>query len=92
MSSIPSYVGAKARVKFNGSLLKQDKITFSHVTIVNIYTACEITKNNPVNGYTTLEHCLFGAIKLTKNPDIDKYKYSGYGIVFDRKGKFSFYN
>ena len=29
-------------------------------------------------------------VKLTKNPDIDKYKYSGYGIGFDRRGKFSF--
>ena len=26
---------------------------------------------------------LFGAIKLTKNADFDKYKYSGYGIGFD---------
>ena len=29
---------------------------------------------------------------MTKNVDIDQYKYSGYGIGFDRKGKFSFYN
>ena len=27
---------------------------------------------------------------MTKNTDIDKYKYSGYGIGFDRHGKFSF--
>ena len=27
---------------------------------------------------------------MTKNADIDKYKYSGYGIGFDRKGSFSF--
>ena len=27
---------------------------------------------------------LFGAVSLTKNADIDKYKYSGYGIGFDR--------
>ena len=33
---------------------------------------------------------MFGAVKLTKYSDIDKYKYSGYGIAFDRKGKFSF--
>ena len=26
---------------------------------------------------------------MTKNPDIDKYKYSGYGIGFDRHGSFS---
>ena len=27
---------------------------------------------------------------MTKNVDIDKYKYSGYGIGFDRHGSFSF--
>ena len=32
----------------------------------------------------TLVNCLFGAVSLTKNADIDKYKYSGYGIGFDR--------
>ena len=35
---------------------------------------------------------MFGAVKLTKNPDIDKYKYFGYGIGFDRKGKLPFAN
>ena len=33
---------------------------------------------------------MFGAISLTKHGDIDQYKYSGYGIGFDRKGEFSF--
>ena len=28
-------------------------------------------------------------VSLTKNANIDKYKYSGYGIGFDRKRKFS---
>ena len=27
---------------------------------------------------------------MTKNADIDKYGYSGYGIGFDRKSSFSF--
>ena len=27
---------------------------------------------------------------MTKNADIDKYGYSGYGIGFDRRGSFSF--
>ena len=40
----------------------------------------------------TLKNCLFGAITLTKNVDIDKYKYSGYGIGFDRRSSFSFPN
>ena len=32
---------------------------------------------------------MFGAVSLTKNADIDKNKYSGYGIGFDRRGTFS---
>ena len=27
---------------------------------------------------------------MTRNADMDKYGYSGYGIVFDRKSSFSF--
>ena len=38
----------------------------------------------------TLKNCLFGAVTLTKNADIDKYIYSGYGIGFDRRSSFSF--
>ena len=33
---------------------------------------------------------MFGAVPLTKNVNIDRYGYSGYGIGFDRKGSFSF--
>ena len=32
-----------------------------------------------------LGNCFLGAVKLTKHIDIDQYKYSGYGIRFDRK-------
>ena len=42
------------------------------------------------NNYPTLENCLFGAVKLTKIADIDKCKYSGYGIGFGRRRTFSF--
>ena len=38
----------------------------------------------------TLKNCLFGAVTLTKNADIEKYKYSGYGTGFDRRSSFSF--
>ena len=33
---------------------------------------------------------MFRAVSLTKNADIDQYKYPGYGIRFDSKGEFSF--
>ena len=35
---------------------------------------------------------MFGVVSLTKHVDIDQYKYSGYGVGFDRKGVFSFGN
>ena len=38
----------------------------------------------------TLENFLFGAVTLTKNAGIDKYKYSSYGFGFDRRSSFSF--
>ena len=42
------------------------------------------------NNDPTLKNCLLGAVTITKNADIDKYKYSGYGIKFDRRSSFSF--
>ena len=48
-----------------------------------------ISENFNISSYPILENCLFDAVSLTKNTDIDKYKYSGYGIRFDRNGFFS---
>ena len=71
--------------------MKQDKITYAHGKIVNIYIVYEINKkDNTITSDPTLENCLFGAVTLTKNVNIDRYGYSGYGIGFDRKGSFSF--
>ena len=84
-----SHYGTKTKVKFSGSCLKQDKATYSHGTIVNTYIVYEISKNYNINSYPTLENCLFGAVSLTKHVDIVQYKYSGYGIGFDRKKEFS---
>ena len=39
-----------------------------------------------MSSYPMLENCLFGAVELKKHLDIDLYKYSVYGIGFDRKG------
>ena len=35
-----SYFGTKTRVKFNGSGLQQPKLSYTHGTIVNIYSEC----------------------------------------------------
>ena len=82
------YVGTKARVRFSGACLKQEKITFNHRKIVNIYIVYEIEKRVNISSYPTLENYLFGAVKLTKHVDVGQYKYLGYGIGFDRKGFF----
>ena len=80
----------KKRVKFTGNCLKQDKITYTHGKIVNIYIAYELVASSSFNNDPTLKNSLFSAITLTKNADIDKYGYSGYGIGFHRKSSFSF--
>ena len=46
--------------------------------------------NQQYDDYPTLENSLFSAVKSAKHADIDKYKYSGYGIGFDWRGIFSF--
>ena len=86
-----NYLGTKLRVKFSGSCLKQDKVTYTHGKIVNIYIVYEINKKeNTVISDPTFKNCLFGAVTLTKHVNIDKYGYSSYGIGFHRKVSFSF--
>ena len=62
--------------------MKHDKISFDHEKLVNIYIVYVINKNFNISSYPTLENCLLGAVKLTKHPDIDQYKYSEYVIEF----------
>ena len=59
---------------------------------MNIYVVYDLKSALNYNEDMTLENCLFGAVKIFKNADIDKYKYSGYGTGFDGKGTFSFPN
>ena len=92
LNPLLNYVGTKIRVEFKRSCLKQNKISFNFGKIVNIYIVYEINKNFHISSYPTLENYLFGAVKLTKHLDIDQYKYSEYGIRFDRKGFFSLGN
>ena len=86
-----NYYGTKTRLEFRGSCLKQDKSTFNHGKIVNIYIVYELDKTY-VNTNPMLINCLFGAVGINKNADIDKSKYSGYEIGFDRSSIYSFGN
>ena len=83
------YDMSKIRRKFNGSFLNRFPLAILHVDIVNFYIAYEIISDYSSINYPTLENCLFGSVKWTKNANIDKYGYSGYGIWFDRNISFS---
>ena len=80
-----AYDNVRIKLKFFGDLLKQDKITYNHGPIVNIYTVYRL--NPSITSDITLENCLFGAVKITKILKIDTY--SGYDIAFDSKESFS---
>ena len=64
VNRLVNYVGTKARVKFNGDCLKQENISCNHGKVVKIYIVFDISS------YTTLENCLFGAVKLTRHVDM----------------------
>ena len=81
------------KLKFKGSCLKQDKATFTPKNVVNLLVVFELdTWSQDLSTDFTLNNYLFGSVKLTKNVDPDKYKYSGYGTGFDSRSLFSLPN
>ena len=58
--------------------------------MVNINIVYELRASSSHSDDPTLKNRLFDAVTLTKNADIDRYGYSGYGIGFDRKSGFTF--
>ena len=90
LTPLIDYLSATIRLKFNGSILRQSKVSYTHRKVVNIYVVYELSASSSHFDDPTLKYCLFDAVTLSKNADIDKYGYSGYGIGFDRKTSFSF--
>ena len=72
-----SYYDYNIRVKFTGSCLKQPKITYTHKKVVNINIVYELGASTAHIDDPTLKNCLFRAVTLTKNADIEKL-----GILF----------
>ena len=85
-----SYYDTKITVQFTRSCLRQPNFTFTHKKVLNIYIVYELRASSSHINDPTLKNCFFGAVTLTKNADIEKYRYSGYGIGFDRRSSFSF--
>ena len=85
------HYGNKIRLEFARSCLKQsNKISYTHGKIVNFYIVYELGASSSNYNNPTLKNCLFGTVTLTTNSDFEKYKYSGYGIGFDRRSSNSF--
>ena len=63
--------GSKVRVKFNKNCLKQPKkLTYDYGRKVNICIVCELGASSSYDSDSTLKHCVFVAVTLTKNADI----------------------
>ena len=76
-------------INFNGHcLINNIHILKKVINIYIFYTLNPWLRN--LNIDFTLNNCLFGSVKLTKNADPDKYKYNGYDIDFDSHSEFSF--
>ena len=67
-----NYYGTETRVEFNGSCLKQDKVTFDHRKVLKTYIIYELAGSSSNDNDSTVRSSLFGAVRLTKNADIDK--------------------
>ena len=91
LAPLINHYGSKVRVKFNKSCLKQpNKLTYDYGSRMNIYIVYELGASSSNDSDPTLKNCLFGAVTLTKNKDIEKYGYFGYGIGFNRMSSFSY--
>ena len=73
--------------------MKQDKATFTHGSIVNLFIDYELdTWLRDLYTDFKLSNCLFVAMKLIENAVPDIYAYGGYGIGFDASSQFSLPN
>ena len=81
---------SRIRLQFKGSCSQQDKVTFTLNNTVNVFIVYELDRWS--NDDFILKDCLFGAVKITKNGDPDKYSYSGYGFGFYFRSVFAIPN
>ena len=75
---------------FNGHCLIKNNISILKkvISLYISYTLGPQLRN--LNTDFTFGNCLFESVKLTKNADQDKCKYTGYGIGCDSRSEFFF--
>ena len=77
-------------INFNGHCLIKSNTSIPK-KVINLHISCKL--NPPLrnsNTDFTLNNCLLGSVKLTKNADLDKYKYSGYDKGLDSRSELLF--
>ena len=77
-------------MNFNRHCLIKNKTSIPK-EVIHLYISYTLRPQlRNLNGDFTLGNYLFESVKLTKNADLDKYKYTGYGIGFDTRLEFLF--
>ena len=75
-------------INFNGHCLMKYNISI-HKKVINLYISYVLNpQSRNLNTDFTLGNFLFRSLKLTKNADLDRCKYSGYGTRFDSCSEF----
>ena len=77
-------------MNFNGHCLIKSSISIPK-KVINLYIpdTLDLQLRN-LSTHFTLGNCLFRSAELTTNADLDKYRYTGYGIWFDFCSEFLF--
>ena len=58
LTALIDHLSNKIRIKFNGSILRQPKISYTHSSIVNIYIVYELGASGSHVDDPTLKNCL----------------------------------
>ena len=84
--------GYRIRIQFHKSVLVAERNNYI-TKIVNAYIGYDLDYCPKILlSNLKLKYCLFGATNIRKHGDKSKWVYTGYGIVFDGGGLWSFSN
>ena len=75
-------------INFNGHSLINNNISILK-KVINLYISYILNPQLRKNTNFTLNNWLFRSVKITRNADLDKYKYSSYGTGFGSRSEFS---
>ena len=81
-SPVLKYENNKLGLQITGDILRQNKVNFNHAKVENIYIVHKLSSHTS-NTDLAFKNYFFGAVRVRKTSDVDKYNYSGYGICFD---------